>query len=148
MIFGGKLPDPTKEVWLLDEADKTSILEPRPQDQIVVRLKSHAASGYLWRAESIEAAGNEGFRLEPLTVPSVHRADDPLHFGGPEAMDYLLAGGRELSVEPVEFLLSERLPWVDGGSPLDTYSTKARFERLATGLTAYARRQLLETAAS
>lgn len=30
-------------------------------------------------------------------------------------MDYLLALGRELSVEPVAFLLSERLPWVDGG---------------------------------
>lgn len=147
-IFGGKLPDPKKEVWLLDEDDKTSILEPRPQDQIVVRLKSHASSGYLWHAESLEAAEQEGFQLEPLTISSVHRQGDPLHFGSPDTMDYLLAGGRSLSCGPVEFLLAERMPWVEEESPLDTFSSKACFEILETGLTAYARKQLLEAAAS
>lgn len=103
-------------MWLLDEDDKTSILEPRPQDQIVVRLKSHASSGYLWHVESMEAAEQEGFQLEPLTIPSVHRQGDPLHFGSPETMDYLLTGGRRLSGRPVDFLLAERMPWVEGAS--------------------------------
>ncbi|WP_313055344.1 ImmA/IrrE family metallo-endopeptidase [Pseudomonas lopnurensis] len=147
-ILRGKLPDPTKEVWLLDDDDRTSILEPRPQDQIVVRLKSHASSGYLWQADSIKEAVREGFQLEPLTVASVSKPDNPLHFGGPETMDYLVAGGRGPSSEPVELRLSEHLPWLPGDRALDTYSSSAKFEVLEQGLTAYARQKLLEASAS
>lgn len=143
-LLGERLLDARKEVWLLDSDDRTSILEPRPDDQLVVRLPSHASSGYLWAADSAEELKAEGFQLEPLTVPSVPSADNSLTFGGPSTMDYLLSGGRADDVAPVGVHLFERAPWDASSLAINTYKSHAQFEILKNGLTSQARKQLLE----
>lgn len=143
-LLGERLLDARKEVWLLDSDDRSSILEPRPDDQLVVRLPSHASSGYLWAADSVEELIAEGFHLEPLTVPSTSSAGNSLTFGGPGTMDYLLSGGRADSAAPIGVHLFERPPW-DASSPaINTYRSQAQFEALKNGLTPHARKQLLE----
>jgi len=146
-LLGMPLADAEKDVWLLDELDKESILEPRPDDQIVVRLKSNASAGYLWQMD-LSDAGGEGFNLQPITVPSRNEPDDPLVFGGPSTMDYVLTGGRTLRTSPTELQLAERMPWLAEGEALNRFSSKAKFEGLETGFTAYSRAQLLEASAS
>lgn len=142
-LLGDRLTDARKDVWLLDSDDRTSVLEPRQNDQLVIRLPSRASSGFLWEADSLDALTSEGFHLEPLTVPSTPTADRALTFGGPSTMDYLLTGGRESSAVPVNVQLSERAPW-DASSPAtDSFKTSAQFESLDLGLTPQSRKQLL-----
>ncbi|HEC1609932.1 ImmA/IrrE family metallo-endopeptidase [Pseudomonas aeruginosa] len=147
-LLGMPLTDADKDVWLLDESDKESILEPRPDDQIVVRLKSNASAGYLWQTDGLNDAEEEGFNLQPITVPSRNEPDDPLVFGGPSTMDYVLTGGRTLRTSPTELQLAERMPWLSEGKALNRFSSKAKFEGLETGFTTYSRAQLLEASAS
>lgn len=143
-LLGDRLVDAQKDVWLLDNDDRSSILEPRADDQIVVRLPSRACSGFLWEADSLDALATEGFHLEPLTVPSAPVGDGVLKFGGPGTMDYVLTGGRARSERPVSVQLSERAPW-DASSPAsDSFRTSAQFESLDLGLTPQSRKQLLE----
>lgn len=143
-LLGDRLTDARKEVWLLDSDDRTSILEPRPDDQLVVRLSSHASSGYLWEADSMDELVAEGFQLEALTVPSKPLADNSLTFGGPDTMDYLLSGGRANITTPVSVHFSERAPWDVSSPAIDTFKSSARFEPLGHGLTPHSRKQLLE----
>lgn len=147
-IFGEVPPDASKEVWLLDESDKDSILEPRPDDQIVIRLKNHASAGYLWQTDCLSDAEGEGFHLQPVTVLSENVPDDPLMFGGPDTMDYVLTGGRTLDSGPTEFQLTERMPWLPEGEVLSRFGSKAKFEGLETGFTPYSRAQLIKVSAS
>lgn len=143
-LLGDRLVDTRKEVWLLDNDDRTSILEPRLDDQIVVRLPSRASSGYLWGADSADELTSQGFQLEPLTVPSKSSGEGSPVFGGPGMMDYLLTGGRASDTMPVNVQLSERAPW-DASSPVvDTFKSSAQFEPLDFGLTPHSRKQLLE----
>lgn len=142
-LLGDRLVDARNDVWLLDSDDRTSVLEPRPDDQLVIRLPSRASSGFLWEADSLDELVAEGFHLEPLTVLSRSTTDSALTFGGPGTMDYLLTGGRETSDEPVNVQLSERAPW-DASSPAtDCFETSAKFESLDLGLTPQSRKQLL-----
>ncbi len=143
-LLGDRLADTRKEVWLLDSNDRSSILEPRPDDQLVVRLPSHASSGYLWETDSAEELATEGFHLEPLTVPSTSSGDSSLTFGGPGMMDYLLSGGRTDKGKPVDVCLSERAPWDTSSPAINTYQSHTQFEALNIGLTPQARQQLLE----
>ncbi|MBH3341594.1 ImmA/IrrE family metallo-endopeptidase [Pseudomonas mendocina] len=147
-LLGERLLDVRKEVWLLDSDDRTSILEPRPDDQLVVRLPSHASSGYLWEAASLETLVTDGFHLEPITVPSVSSAESSLTFGGSETMDYLLNGGRADGSLPVDVYLTEKTPWDTSAPAINTYRSRAQFEALNNGLTPYSRKQLLEDGAS
>lgn len=143
-LLGDRLVDARKDVWLLDSDDRTSILEPRPDDQIVIRLPSRASSGFLWEADSLDLLSTEGFKLEPLTVASVPAADGALTFGGAETMDYVLTGGRAGNGKPACVQLSERVPW-DTTSPVtDCFRTKAQFESLGMGLIPQSRKQLIE----
>lgn len=143
-LLGDRLTDARKDVWLLDSDDRTSILEPRPDDQLVIRLPSRASSGFLWEADSLDSLATEGFNLEPLTVPSAPATDGVLTFGGPGTMDYVLTGGRVTSEMPVSVQLSERAPWDASCPPTDIYRTSAQFESLDLGLTPQSRKQLLE----
>ncbi|MFS2068771.1 ImmA/IrrE family metallo-endopeptidase [Pseudomonas sp. CT11-2] len=143
-LLGDRLSDARKDVWLLDSDDRTSILEPRPDDQLVVRLPSRASSGYLWEADSVEGLATEGFHLEPLTVPSTPSSNDSLTFGGLGTMDYLLTEGRASSAAPVSVQLSERAPWDASTPATDSFKSSAQFESLSSGLTPQSRKQVLE----
>lgn len=139
------MADSTKEVWLLDEHDRFSILEPRPDDVMVVRLPSHASAGYLWQTDSMDQLEAEGFALAPLDVPGVPEVDlDQLSFGADLVMDYVIQGGKRTVDEPTPISLSESRPWIGRQSNDATFSSQAHFEPIVDGLSREAKKALLE----
>lgn len=133
-ILGMQLPDGKKEVWLIDPQDRNLILEPRPDDHLVVRLKSHAGSGYLWHALPSELEG-EGFTIAPLqTSPIAAEYDQENRFGGPPMMDYEIIGHRSAAEMPLQMQLLETRPFVANESPQQTFESTALFEDLSDGL--------------
>lgn len=141
-LMGNKLQDATKDVWLLDEHDRNSILEPRVDDYMLVRLKSHASAGYLWLTDSIDQVAEEDFKLAPIASSASDH--DSLKFGSDATMDYLISGGRRAAESITPLYLCERKPWLPHQEPHATFSTKAHFESLEVGLTREAKIALLQ----
>lgn len=145
-LLQGTLADSTKDVWLFDDTDRSSVLEPRPDDYMVVRLKSHASAGYLWQADSIEQLESHGFVVSPLAASEVDR--DRLSFGSDAMMDYLVADGRERFDQPLPIQLSEVRPWLGKQEGDATYRSRAHFEPIGEGLSRDAKQALLKEAAA
>ena len=142
-LLQGQLPDATKEVWLFDETDQSSVLEPRPEDYLVVRLKSHASAGYLWRADSVGQVAEQGFTLAPLATA---RPVDPqaVVFGADSTLDYVLSAQGVDVDEPHAVMLSESRPWM-GRQPGDaSFHSRTHFEPIAEGLTRESKRELIQ----
>ena len=133
-LLGAQLPDSRKEVWLIDPQDKNFILEPRPEDHLVVRLKSHAGSGYLWHMQTSDLAA-EGFTVAPLqTSPIAAEYDQTNRFGGPPMMDYEISGVRTASKEPLALRLAETRPFAPNDPVHQSFESRAKFEDLSSGL--------------
>lgn len=134
-LLGMHLPDSKKEVWLIDPQDRNLILEPRPDDHLVVRLRSHAGSGYLWHALPTDLE-DEGFTIVPLqTSPIAAEYDQANRFGGPPMMDYEITGYRSATEAPLQLQLAETRPFVASEPPNQTFESLAQFEDLSDGLT-------------
>lgn len=148
-LVGEKLLDPRKEVWLLDEYDRSSILEPRPEDQLLLRLKNHASAGYVWSVDEMAA---QGFQLKPILQQSKRPRDlSQLVFGGPSTADYLLihaATKTFAQAQPMVLAMQERRPWSNDTPANGTFETKAQFEQIHSGLTPAAKEQLLQEGAA
>lgn len=147
-LIGDKLLDPRKEVWLLDDYDRSSILEPRPEDQLLLRLKNHASSGYVWSADEISA---QGFQLRPVLEQS-RKPQDPtqLVFGRPTTADYLLVRtgtANQGQPQPMVLSMEERRPWSADEPANATFVANAEFEQIHSGLTPAAKKQLLQESA-
>ncbi|MGV6953167.1 ImmA/IrrE family metallo-endopeptidase [Pseudomonas chlororaphis] len=141
-LFKSPLPDATKEVWVFDERDQSSVLEPRPDDHLIIRLKSHASAGYLWLADSPDQVKAEGFTLQP--APSAPVDPRTLTFGAETSMDYFLAGAPDSFTDPQVVALAEIRPW-EGKQPGDaSYVSKAHFEPIAEGLTRESKKALID----
>lgn len=141
-LFNGPLPDATKDVWVFDERDQSSILEPRTDDHLIIRLKSHASAGYLWLADSVDQLVAEGFTLQPAPCAPVD--PEALTFGAETSMDYLLTGAAESYAAPQTVKLSEIRPW-EGKHPGDaSYSSRAHFEPIAEGLSRESKLALID----
>lgn len=145
-LLKADLPDSTKEVWLLDPSDQSSILEPRAQDHLVVRLKSHASAGYLWHADSREQVAAEGFVLAPIAASEV--APNTVTFGAEITMDYLLSNGDVERDTPQPVSLSEIRPWVGKQAEDATFHSQAHFEAISEGLSKDAKLALMREAAA
>lgn len=142
-VLGGQPFDPCKEVWLLDEHDRASVLEPRIEDEIVVRLKSHAGAGYLW---SLDELASEGFQIRAIGDRMSPAVPMQAVFGGTTTADFLLT--RDQAVAGLTGYLAvvameEARPWINDGPANATFETKALFEHIAPGLTRVAKQQLL-----
>lgn len=145
-LIGGGEGVPS-DVWLLDDADKNLILEPRPNDQFVLEVPSQASAGYLW---SLDDAKNAGYTMHPLT--RIARADDPheegpIIIGSASKQRYLLEpidGGEaaERSVR-VDLDFSERQPWQKEAKAINCFRTSAEFETLTNGLSDPAKERLI-----
>jgi Zn-dependent peptidase ImmA (M78 family) len=148
-LVGDRFLDPRKEVWLLDDKDRSSILEPRPEDQLLLRLSNHASSGYAWSANDMAA---QGFQLRPvLEQPKRPNNLSQLVFGGPTTADYLLthAPTKELArAVPMVLAMEERRPWSLDTPASATFETKAQFEQVNPGLTPAAKERLLQEGAN
>lgn len=145
-LLHGRLPDATKDVWLFDENDQSSILEPRPDDHLVIRLKSHASAGYLWEADSVEQVAEQGFTLAPLpAVDTVNPRD--VVFGADSTLDYVLSA-KHVDVErPHPVALSEVRPWMGKQAGDASFSSKTHFEPIAEGLSRESKRALIQEVA-
>lgn len=146
-LIGEEPLGPRKEVWLLDESDQSSVLEPRPEDRLVLRLKGHASSGYVWSPKELAA---EGFHIRPIEnapTPSTDLSD--LVIGGSSTSDYLVSsevGDASVSDHPVRLAFEERRPWSKAAAPGASYQATALFENIRPGLTDAAKRRLLQEA--
>ncbi|KAB0568426.1 MULTISPECIES: ImmA/IrrE family metallo-endopeptidase [Pseudomonas] len=136
------LDNSQRDVWLLDERDRDLILEPRVDDQVLVRLKNHTGSGYVWTTDE---AASEGFSVEPLMMPTPSSNDEnALIAGGMHYQDYLVCSKTNHLSGSAQLLLSERKAWNRAAPPLDSFSTYARYEDLANGLSPVAKEFLLQ----
>ncbi|MBX8582361.1 ImmA/IrrE family metallo-endopeptidase [Pseudomonas cichorii] len=145
-LLQGQLPDATKDVWLFDETDQSSVLEPRPEDHLVVRLKSHASAGYLWKADSVEQVAEQGFTLAPLVTA---RPVDPrtVVFGADSTLDYLLSAKRMNVEQAHPVTLSEVRPWMGKQADDASFNSRTHFEPIAEGLSRESKRALIEEVA-
>jgi len=136
------LDNPQRDVWLLDDADRDLILEPRVDDQMLVRLKDHSGAGYVWGTKE---AASEGFTIEPVLLPPGSATDaDALVAGGERYLDYLISPSPTLPAGPTELQLNERKPWDRSSDLLGSFETQTQFEDLATGLSSVAKRALFQ----
>ncbi|MBC9252811.1 hypothetical protein A9179_21310 [Pseudomonas alcaligenes] len=143
-LLHSPLENPHRDVWLIDEADQDLILEPRVDDQMLVRLRNHSSAGYVWTADE---AMSEGFLIEPLLIPPGQRADkDSTIGGGVSVQDYLITQAPLAKPEPAQLNLSERKPWSPDSGAIANYSTQASFEHLDPGLSPAAKESLLRSA--
>lgn len=141
-LLAKPLENSQRDVWLLDEADRDLILEPRLDDQMLVRLKNHTGAGYVW---DISEASSEGFTIEPVLLPPQNATDEgALIAGGEHYQDYLICPGPVLLTGPSHLQLSERKPWDRLAQPLGNFDTQAQFENLANGLSSVAKEALLQ----
>ncbi|WP_454828093.1 ImmA/IrrE family metallo-endopeptidase [Pseudoxanthomonas wuyuanensis] len=145
-LVAGHAFDARKEVWLLDERDRDSVLEPRAEDRLLVRLNSHASAGYLW---SLDELASEGFQIRPLRAPEKETIQIGPVFGGPTTAEFLLMHeGVRTNRRPAVLAMEETRPWAKQ-MPASTFEAKALFEGIAPGLTSVAKQQLLgETSAA
>lgn len=143
-LLGEHKFDSRKDVWLLDESDRASVLEPRADDLVLVRLKSNAASGYLW---SLDELASEGFQIRPIPR-SPEQIPDPekLVFGGVATAEFLLTldeAVKSRSCDPLMLTMEEQRPWLKGADANARFETRTKFEQIGPGLTRAAKQQLL-----
>lgn len=135
-----------KDVWLVDESDRTSILEPRADDQILVRLRSNASSGFLW---SLDELASEGFQIRPIPRPAEDVVDPKqLVFGAAKA-EFLLTLDEATQVKngvPLTLAMEERRPWLKSSEANSTFEVRTKFEQIGPGLTMVAKQLLLNEA--
>lgn len=141
-LLNKPLENSQKDVWLLDENDRNLILEPRVNDQLLVRLKNHTSSGYIWTMDEL---ASDGFVVQPLLHPAGSNAgDDQFIAGGTQYQDYLVSPSPSGPHSTQHLQLSERQAWDQTAPPIDTFSTTARYEDLAVGLSPVAKESLLQ----
>ncbi len=145
-LLQGCLPDATKDVWLFDETDQSSVLEPRPEDHLVVRLKSHASAGYLWQADSAEQVVEQGFTLAPLSV-ALPVGPQRVVFGADSTLDYLLSAKEVDTEESHAVTLSEVRPWMGKQAGDASFYSKTHFEPIAEGLSRESKAALIREVA-
>ncbi|ALN89403.1 hypothetical protein LG3211_0413 [Lysobacter gummosus] len=139
-LLAGQAFDARKEVWLLDERDRDSVLEPRAEDRMVLRLKSHASAGYLW---SLDELASEGFEIRPTLAPSKEAIPTDTVFGGFTTAEFLLSHEMVGATDsPAVLAMEEVRPWAKE-KPASTFEAKTLFEGVSPGLTSIAKQQLL-----
>jgi Zn-dependent peptidase ImmA (M78 family) len=144
-LLGYEMTDARREVWLLDDSDRASVLEPRPEDVLILRVEANAASGYLWAPDELSS---QGFEVRPLGRTSSKIAElSDLVFGRRRSADFLLIPDEKAAVSNklVTFGLVERRPWETTSSgDASTFLASARFEHLGVGLSGVAKCRLFE----
>lgn len=154
LVPQGTVLGPNQDIWRVGPSDKEAILEPRPDDHIVMELPSHAAAGYLW---SVTDAQQEGYVLKPIffdgrTRPrSVGGSDVPV--GGTAVVRYEFDFPREerqeLSSAPVRVAFEEVQPWNAAGRGaaahgVDGFALRTQVEAIEEGLGVRSRQRRVE----
>lgn len=147
-LMGDAPHDARNDVWLLDDGDRSSIIEPRPDDQIIVRTSNHASAGFVW---NLDEASSSGFEIKPILQNAQNPVASPeLVFGSPPTADYLLSpiGPPSTCGSLTTLDLKELRPWITEAEPAATLELRTQFEELDSGLTLKAKQRLLSEAAA
>jgi IrrE N-terminal-like domain len=129
-----------RDVWVITERDDSILLEGSHDDLVVVRVKEHSGSGYLWRLDDLKGAG--------FAVVQDSLGDDA------DADSYRGIVFRTVIAEPKEetgaeghVLLRETRPWQADGEAIQSLKLYADFVGpVGTGLDQAQRRVLLGVA--
>jgi Zn-dependent peptidase ImmA (M78 family) len=140
-----------QDVWRIGPNDMDSILEPRPDDHIVMELPSHVTGGYLW---SVTEAQREGYALKPLLIDSRKQptleASQDVPVGSSAPMHYSLEFPRDCSAVPVQMVFDEVQPWSgasrNSGSGSSAFALRTQLEAVEKGLSASTRQRLVQEA--
>lgn len=139
-LLGKPIEHAQRDVWLLDETDQDLILEPRVDDQLLVRLKNHTSAGYIWTTDE---AASEGFAVEPLMLRASTSKDQDAYIAGEVHYQDYIVSLAQYSL-PSQLQLCERKAWNCSEPVLDSFSTQTRYENLANGLSPVAKEALLQ----
>ena len=113
ILRGFEPDDYRRDVWLVTDRDADMRIEGGPSDLVVVRLREHSGSGYLWRVESIDG--------EALAVVDDGREEaDAGGVGGP-TLRRITTAARDRRAG--ELRLAEARPWALA-KPLNTFAVR------------------------
>lgn len=140
-----------QDIWRIGPNDKDSILEPRPDDHIVMELPSHVTGGYVW---SVTEAQREGYVLKPFLVDSRKQppvdASQDVPVGNSAPMNYSLEFPRECSTAPVQVVFDEVQPWSGASrhseSGSSAFALHTQLEAVEKGLSPLTRQRLVQEA--
>jgi Zn-dependent peptidase ImmA (M78 family) len=126
-----------QEVWVLNTADRNSVLQPRAGDRFIMTLPDHGSAGLLWQARDAEQAG---YTLRPLPIEPVAGPEVPVG----AVQQVLFEVEIEGLPERVEVDVQERRPWLPSTNAADEVRLTAQFESIGKGLTGATKRRLIE----
>lgn len=153
LVPQGTVLETNQDVWSVGPSDKDAILEPRPNDHIVMELPSHAAAGYLW---SVTEAQHEGYKLRPVLIDGrdqeKHDSRDVMVGGAPVMryeLDFPHEEGDGLASAPVTLAFEEVQPWnpnnratTDDGT--SRFVLRTHLESIEKGLSSQTRQRLVK----
>lgn len=125
-----------QDVWVLNPADRDSVLQPRVGDRFLMSLPDHGSSGFLWGAHEAQAAG---YTLRPLPVEPAQ--GEQVWVGGAQQVLFEVeVGGRPTQVQ---LDLQERQPWKPTAPAADKVKLVAQFETIDEGLSPQTKKHLI-----
>jgi hypothetical protein len=119
-LLGAHTPDDwRRDVWVITERDDGLLLEGSHNDLVVVKVKEHSGSGYLWQIEDLDSAG---FGL--VTDDLEDEPDDS--YGGVLSRTVIAEPKGDSGAEGHVFLRETR-PWQTDGEPLQSLNLDVDF---------------------
>ena len=140
-LLGSHVPDDwRRDVWVITERDDGILLEGSHDDLVVVKVKEHNGSGYLWRLDDL---GSAGFAVVQDSLQDDADADS---YGG-IVFRTVIAEPKEDSGAEGHVLLQETRPWQADGEALQSLKLDVDFVGpVGAGLHQAQRRALLGVA--
>jgi hypothetical protein len=108
-----------RDVWVITKHDDGILLEGSHDDLVVVKVKEHSGSGYLWRLDDLESVG--------FAVVLDDLEDEPDDSYGGIVFRTVVAEPREDSGAEGHIFLRETRPWQVGGEPLQSLKLDVDF---------------------
>jgi hypothetical protein len=126
-----------QDVWILNQADRNCVLQPRAGDRVLLALPDRGSAGLLWQASDAQQAGYtlRPLPLEPLAHPEVR-------VGGVQQVLFEV----EVDGQPsrVELDVQERKPWLAAAPAANEVKVATQFETIEKGLTPETKRRLIK----
>lgn len=130
------------DVWVLNEADKDHVLEPRSTDRFVLDVPNHLSAGYLW---TLDEARSEGFVLIPQQVSDPSAADRAHAAASSEPLArYALERRGHRVIPSADLVFVEKQPWRERAEDDIEFHLRAQFGDFTDGLTEGTKRRRIE----
>jgi hypothetical protein len=144
------LTNPKSDVWLLDEYDQDTIIEPHAHDTFLVTLRDNSTSGYVW---DLDGLSSEGFNAKPVfndaaTVPVTRhfRPDSPVGSHVNASMIISRADGAAIDDGTLAMSLVQHRPWEEPSADNEHCRFRAEYEQLFFGVDKAERQRRMDDA--